>query len=202
MAQLSSAVSSGGRNLGQSELRPDRSEPPEVRPTKLAILLPFTSRCFKSVEHSIVALEDAIRRLVSNRDLGQAFLCVGVDRQDPIFPFLKTLACLKNDKVVLHPLDRPVLDKLAMAGLQEAQAASTQRDVNHRHREYIKSQPPPPPLCRIWEQMAGAATDSYGATAFVLLGDDTDISPANWTELIIGESQLNLIEVDDEYISA
>ena len=195
-------IHSRGRDLNRPEVRlkvPDWSEPPEVRPTKLAILLPFTSRCFKAIEHSLVALEDAVCRLVPNR---QAFLCIGVDRQDPICPCLKTLACLENDKVVVHLLDRQILDKLAMEGMQEVKAASTGRDLKQRHVKHIDSQPPPPPLCRIWEEMAWAATHSYGATAFVLLGDDTDVSPANWPEVIIGESQLiNLIEISDVYTS-
>ncbi|KAK9841208.1 hypothetical protein WJX74_001898 [Apatococcus lobatus] len=46
------------------------------------------------------------------------------------------------------------------------------------------SAPPPTPLCRIWEEMAAVATQTYGATAFVLLGDDTDLAPFDWTNTI------------------
>lgn len=151
---------------------------PEPRDTKLAILLPFTSRCFESEDLSLKALEEAVHRLSPLNNGAQAFLFVGVDRQDPIFQSLGQLSYLKEDQVILHPLDKEKLDKLAGVGLREIGGAS-----NHVRG----ASPSVTPLCRIWEEMAVAAACLHNATAFVFLGDDIKLNPSNWSQIIIGK---------------
>ena len=151
---------------------------PTSRHTKLAILLPFTSRCFESKHLSLNALEEAVCRLSPLNNGAQAFLCVGIDRQDPVFSSLGQLSCFQDNKIVLHPLDRERLENLAVVGLQEIAGASN---------NVCRALTPVPPLCRIWEEMAVAAASLHNATAFVFLGDDINMTPSNWSQIICGK---------------
>ena len=152
--------------------------------TRLAILLPFTSRCFPTVETSLLALKNAVARLVPpvHVDSWPASVNIGIDSDDPVLPLLQQdSVCLSSHRVFLQCLDRPSLDILAAAGLQQIATFSKGGTIPGTTGT-------PPPLCRIWEAMALKATKEHGATAFVLLGDDIHVQPVDWVQHVCSES--------------
>ena len=150
---------------------------------KLAILLPFTSRCYQTEEEGEEALHAAFHRILPNSPEG--LIVVGVDDDEKLLPAVKRLVS-KNQNIVLLVLDRAALDRRASVAAH-AQVVDLAASVDGTKRMEEDSRPTP--ICYIWEAMAMYAVNHHACTAFILLGDDIQISPSDWSRMIIGRSK-------------
>ena len=55
----------------------------------------------------------------------------------------------------------------------------------------VGSQAQAAPICWMWAELARLAVHRHGADYLVLLGDDTEVLPDHWVQLVLGQCQFH-----------
>lgn len=123
----------------------------------------------------------AIARLVASNSAVKV-VC-GMDESDPARPLVtENLGQHACDAVTLHTFSNAELKGAADRSLTALGKGCTA--VRATGEKAV-------PICWMWGELARRAVSFYGADLLLLLGDDIEIQPQAWAEMILGQSSLD-----------
>ena len=141
----------------------------------LSVLLPAVSPCTShdACEKYVEDLTSAVQDFLQNNPASNV-IC-GMDAHDPASQILanKVAASTNRLRVRCYTFQDQALHEARQTGL----------DFCHWIAEPYKRYTP---ICWMWQQLAVHAQCNFQPEAFVLLGDDTKITPARWVEKALG----------------
>ena len=155
----------------------------------LAVLLPASSvGCSGHTAHEHYA-QQLCKSILQLLECNPAVKVVcGMDDSDPARPLMfgaiNRHCAVHGQKVTLHTFET--------ADLTNAVARSSCLFNPHM----TKSDFATAPICWMWGELAQLAVRNHCVDLFILLGDDTEISPKSWAHLVTGQCSFRTLRTE------